>query len=359
MKRRLFLGKLFLLLLVLSFLLSACGPKEKPSRPAKTQKEERVTLAPDESVTLVWPSPPETPRIKFIKAFSSLEELGIERGLFQKLSDWLFGRDVEIFIRPYGITKVNERIYVTDPGGQVVHVFDLAKKKYEPFHGRRREPFISPIGITLDNKGNIYISDSVRRKVFVFNKRLRYLYDIGGDETFKRPAGVAVDPSSGFLYVVDNHAHQVLVFSKKNLLFTFGQRGVRPGEFNFPTNIAISPLGRIYITDSMNFRLQIFDRKGNLIKAFGNHGDGSGDFSWPKGVSVDSDEHIYIIETLFDAVQIFDMDGNYLLTFGRRGRGPGEFWLPTGLFIDDQDMLYVVDTYNQRIQVFQYLRGAG
>ena len=78
------------------------------------------------------------------------------------------------------------------------------------------------------------------------------------------------------------------------------------------------------MTDSLNFRVQVFSPDGALLQSFGRAGDGVGDFGAAKGVAVDSDGHIYVVDSLFDVVQIFDESGRFLLSFGatgaRRGR---------------------------------------
>ena len=115
-------------------------------------------------------------------------------------------------------------------------------------------------------------------------------------------------------------------------------------------------MGNLYVTDALNFRVQIFDPNGTPLSAFGSHGDASGDLARPKGIGVDRNGDIYLVDALFDAVQMFDREGRYLMAFGSQGREPGHFWLPSGLAIDG-DRVYVADSYNQRVQVFRFLGG--
>ena len=136
--------------------------------------------------------------------------------------------------------------------------------------------------------------------------------------------------------------------------------GVRPWfptftlewEFNHPVDITIDREGMVYVVDSMNFRVQIFDKSGRFNSSFGRHGDGTGDFGRPKGIAVDRDGNIYVADALFDTVQIFDRLGNFLLNFGSVGKTAGRFWLPSGLFVDDGNKIYVGDSYNSRVQVW-------
>ena len=308
-----------------------------------------------ESANLVWPPPPQTARIKYIGSIAAPSESGEQKSWF---SSFLFGKEkpIELMLRPYGVFTDANRVYVTDPGLALVHVFDPNGKKYFRIDKAKDENLVSPIGIAVDNNGDIYISDSVLKRIIMFDREGKYIKETGSSEMFIRPAGIAIDEDR--IYIVDTHAHKVFIFSKKDskFLLVFGGNGAGKGEFNYPTNIFIGKDGSLCITDSLNFRIQIFDRNGNFISSFGKNGDSLGDFSKPKGIAVDSEGHIYVADAHFDNVQIFDKDGRLLLTFGNSGRRSGEFTLPAGVFIDKNDRIYVADSYNKRIQLFQYLK---
>jgi sugar lactone lactonase YvrE len=318
-----------------------------------TQGQEGITTE-----NIFWPPPSQIPRIQYLKSISGTADMFVEKSWFKRAIDTIFGKEEAemIMLSPYGVFADSDRIYVTDPGTHLLHVFDTKEKRYFQIKSANEEELISPIGVLSDKDGNIYLSDSMLKRVEVFNKQGKYLRDIGSPGLFIRPAGIAIDEDR--IYVIDTHGHQVFVFTKKDgeLLFRFGKNGAGKGEFNYPTNIFIGKDKLLYITDSLNFRVQIFDRDGNFISSFGKLGDGSGDLSKPKGIAVDSEGHIYVADAHFDNVQIFDKNGRLLLVFGDTGRGRGEMILPAGVFIDEQDRIYVADSYNNRIQIFQYLK---
>ena len=306
----------------------------------------------------VWPPAPQPTRIQFIRSISGASDIGMKNSWFKKTLDAVFGKaEAEVaFLRPYGVFADSERLYVTDPGIRMLHVFDLKEKKSFTIQKAGNDEFLSPIGVAVDTNGDIYLSDSLLKRVFVFDRNGKYQRDVGSPELFARPAGMTIDRQR--LFVVDTYGHKISVFSKDDasFLFSFGRNGNGAGEFHYPTNIFIDHEGLLYVTDSMNFRVQIFDRQGNFITTFGKHGNGSGDFTKPKGIAVDSERNIYVADALFDTVQLFDKDGRLLLAFGKTGRGNGQMVLPAGLFVDEQDRIYVADSYNKRVQIFQYVR---
>jgi hypothetical protein len=135
-----------------------------------------------------------------------------------------------------------------------------------------------------------------------------------------------------------------------------GKRGSGPGEFNFPTAVTLSA-GRVYVVDSMNFRIQAFSPDGKFINTFGQLGNQSGTLNRPKGIAADTDGNLYIVDALFETVQIFDPAGRLLYYFGSTGTSPGQFRLPSGISIDERNRIYVADSQNRRVQVFIYRRG--
>jgi 6-bladed beta-propeller len=308
---------------------------------------------------LTWPAPPSRPRIRFVRSVSGPAELGIRPSFWERVGGVLAGRDPEAFVRPAGVASRDEVLYVADPGGPALWILDARAGRSRRVTDVGGQRLISPVAVTLAPGGQIFLADSALDRVF----RLEGTGNVSAlvtDPGLRRPVGLAYDATRDRLYVADSAEHRVFVFTATGqLVAQIGQRGTEPGEFNFPTHLAVTPDGSLLVTDALGYRVQRFAPAGQLLGHFGRQGDTAGDFASPKGVALDSEGHIYVVDALFDAIQIFDRSGQYLLGFGERGMGRGQFWLPGGLFIDAQDRIYVGDSYNKRIQVFQYLRGDG
>ncbi len=339
----------FMFFLLTAALVAACEPLV--SQPM---------AGPDAVVgPLVWPQPPNRPRIRFVKFVARPTDLGIQPSFWQRAWDLIAGAEEQWLIRPTGVAANEQSIYVADPGAQALWIFDLQAGRFRRIPATDNQFLVSPVAISLGLKNRIYVADSYLAKVFIYDTEGKPIGTIA-DPNLKRPAGIAYDASRDRLYVADSAAHRIWIFAGDGRpLGAIGRQGTGNGEFNRPTYIAVDRAGTLYVTDSLGFRLQMFNADGSFMGLFGRHGDTSGDFAMPKGVAVDSEGHIYVVDALFDAVQIFDRHGQYLLTFGERGIRPGQFWLPGGLFIDGHNRIYVADTYNQRIQIFEYLGGGG
>ncbi len=326
-------------------LLTACATLE----PAKPRVER------------FWPLPPDPPVIAYLSSFSEPKDMGTKWRWLRRTMGFLFGEGgTPHMLRPYAVaTDGKGRVYVTDTGVQAVHIYNFPAKSYRQIFWivRGRSRLMSPVGVAVDEKGMIYISDSQLNRIFVYEpKKLRWVGTIGEPDQFERLTGIAYHPKAHRLYAVDTAAHQVTVFDPSGkALTTFGRRGEKDGELNFPTHITVDSEGLLYITDSMNFRVQIFDSDGRFLGKLGQLGNALGSFSKPKGVAVDSEGHIYVVDGIYDTIQIFNRQGDLLLNFGQTGEKEGDFYLPAGIAIDGKNQIYVADTYNQRIQVFRFL----
>jgi sugar lactone lactonase YvrE len=310
-------------------------------------------MAEKKKIEMVWPLPPEEPRIKYVDYIASSLDI-VKRG---GIASAIFGEEkVDTFSKPYGVAVDKEgKIYVTDIGR--VWVIDLKNKDYnfigdEPGVGR----LSNPIGVTTASDGRVFVTDVAIDRVYVYLNR-KPVAAIGGTGEFEAASGIAVDEKNGLIYVVDTRKHIVNVYSLHDYkkLRTIGKRGHEKGEFNFPTNIAIDSEGKIYVVDTGNFRVQVFDKEGNFVRTYGQIGDVIGTFTRPKGIAIDSEDNIYVVDSAFQNIQIWDKDWRFLMPFGGEGTDPGYFSLPAGIAIDHEDKIYVVDQLNRRIQIFQYL----
>lgn len=309
--------------------------------------------------TIVWPPPPEKPRIRFLKAISKTEDLiKTEKGGWLKRA-WIFlaGEGSEtVLVAPYGVAAdKNGNAFVADRDTGEIFSFNLRSGKSSSFFFDTEDPEDYPIGIGIAK--NIYITYPNSGLVRVFNGKGALTAGFGKNADLKRPTGIAINEGNGRVYVVDTLGHDIKVFDLEGKhLFTFGKRGEKDGEFNFPTHIFVANDDTVYVTDELNFRVQVFTPDGNFIFKFGKIGTVPGTIQSPKGVAIDSDGNIYLADAMADSIQVFNREGKLLLFFGGNGSEDGQFEGPAGMFIDKDDRIYITDLYNKRVQVFQYLK---
>ncbi|MFA7500806.1 MAG: 6-bladed beta-propeller, partial [Sulfurimonas sp.] len=212
------------------------------------------TFYAQERVKLVWPPPPDEAKIEFVSSIHNSDDLGIKKGFFSKAFDFLFGKEERSLRAPFGVHAHEERVYTTDIATKSLYIFDKKKNNMITISGSKKEQFLYPIDITTDESGNIYVSDSVRAKIYVFEKDGDYKYSIE-PKMLQRPVGIAISPDKK-LYIVDALSSQIHVTSLKgDYLGSIGKNGTGDGEFNRPTFMDIGHDGKLYVSDSMNHRV--------------------------------------------------------------------------------------------------------
>ncbi|MEJ2733086.1 MAG: TIGR03663 family protein [Anaerolineae bacterium] len=196
---------------------------------------------------------------------------------------------------------------------------------------------------------------------------------------FNHPRDLAVGPK-GDVYVVDSDNHRIQVFDDQGTFLrawgsrcdlSTGQGCVDPdgdgplapgdGQFLEPWGVAVSGEGRVYVADTWNHRLQVFDVDGAFQAKWGSYGQTASDayhLYGPRDVAVDTSSEISVTDTGNKRVVVYDHDGRLLRQWGGAGSGPGQFEEPVGLAaapangLNADGLLYVADTWNQRIQAF-------
>jgi DNA-binding beta-propeller fold protein YncE len=104
-----------------------------------------------------------------------------------------------------------------------------------------------------------------------------------GRGILQRPTGISRDPVAREIFVADSGAHDIKVFDEQGtLLRTLGRRGVADGEFNGPTHLNFSD-GRLYVTDTLNARIQVLSPAGEPLGTIGRRGLFVGNLVRPKG----------------------------------------------------------------------------
>lgn len=319
----------------------------------------------DVSNKLVWPMPPDIPRYAFIGDIHG-ESNGTESVRSGSLLSRFFaalvglGQETEPLIdllRPQQIvTDDSGRIYVADTGRQSVFVFDELKGEFSLWNESSLNiPFLSPIGLAIVNN-YVLVTDSEQAQIFRFNLAGEVIGSIGKG-VLKRPTGIAYDKENEHIFVADTKDDNIKVFDLDGqLIDVIGHTGVREGEFNRPTFIAFRN-SRLYIADSLNARVQVMDESGENIQSFGQRGLYVGNLSRPKGIATDSDGNIYVVESYYDHVLIYNAQGELLMSLGGSGNQPGQFSQPTGIWIDAKDRVFISDMLNGRVSVYQYLGG--
>jgi len=354
--------------------VTAANKKAKNAN-AEPSAPKRIVI---DTSNLVWPQPPEIARIRYLGMYTGekFDPAILEKPKHQKKNwkDVLAGaqsqseKNIKIplqFIRVYGVAADSKgNIYAADQAVGAVFIIDPATKDAQLIRNGTEARFGLINGLAMDDNDRLFVSDSKLHHVLVFNSKHQQEAIVGGG-VLADPGGLAIDRENRFLYVVDTSKDQVVVFDADSykLLRTIGVAGKKhtltdPGTFSLPTNVAVDGDGDLYVTDTLNNRVEIFDAEGNFISEFGKAGDGPGRFARPKGIAVDGDGHIWVVDEVQSRVQVFDREGRLLIYFGEQGPYPGQFQAAYGIAIDQKNRVIVSEQFPGRVQAFQYVTDA-
>ena len=362
--------------MLLALVLTAASP----AYAGKKKKEEAPKPKPNilemlDYSKIVWPNPPAITRIKYLDYFSA-EKFVPKTQQKQKVAwmDRLSGvvagdakTDKPRFqlVTPYGVGVDSKgRVYVADSKVLAVFIFDTQTKDVELIKNGVHARFGWITGLVIDDADRLYVADSKMRRVLVFDPQHKVEGSIS--EGMASPGGLAIDKENRFLYVADAELDQVLVYDADppyKLLRKMGTGGkehtlTMPGDFARPSNVAVDRDGNLYVSDTLNFRVEVFDAEGNFIRTFGKAGDSPGYFTRPKGIAIDGDGHVWVADAVQNRVQVFTPEGELLIWMGGNGTLPGQFSALAGLTIDKKNRVITSEQYPGRVQMFQYVNDA-
>jgi aldose sugar dehydrogenase len=175
----------------------------------------------------------------------------------------------------------------------------------------------------------------------------------GRDGRMRYPEGIAIDSSSGFVYVADTGNNRIQVFSSNGTFITqWGEYGDHTGTMRYPAGIALDQEGNVYVADTGNNRIQVFSSNGTFITQWGEYGDRDGRMRYPAGIALDQEGNVYVADTGNSRIQVFSSTGTFITQWGEPG-DEGQLKSPEGIAIDSSSgFVYVADTGNNFISAF-------
>lgn len=362
--------------IVLGFALASQPglPADQKKKKANSSAEQNQPKVIDYS-NIVWPNPPAIPRIRYQAWYASDWVQRNIKGNVSKKSGWmdrLAGTQTEqeiyklpfSLLEPYGSAVDSKgNLYVADQKVGAIFIFNTDNRAVELIKNSVHAHFVRIIGLAMDDNDRLFVSDPGLRHVLVFNKDHKTEDVI--TEGMASPGGLAIDTQNRLLYVTDTELDQVLVYDADSLklvrkLGTAGHKHelTEPGDFSKPAGAAVDREGNLYVADTWNNRIEIFDADGKFISMFGKEGDGPGYFGRPKGVAVDSDGHVWVADGIQDRVQVFNRDGQLLISLGGHGLLPGQFQGLVGISIDKNNRVFTTEIFPGRAQQFLYVTDA-
>lgn len=273
-------------------------------------------------------------------------------------------------VEPVGVAMYAGRFYVADSSSGRVLVFDrFGQYLYDFLVGNKNAQGEiekgTPVGIAV-SVGRIYVADVVSKKIFIYNAMGNLLSSLdpkwSGKSAIVRPSAVSIWSQQYFggvkIYLTDVGAHRFDVMDMSGQIeMVVGSKGKGDAEFLFPNGIAADANQKIFVSDSNNGKIQVFNSLGKfqfyfpLKKALPPFPKQN--LILPRGIAIDDHGSVHVADAFLQKVFVFNGDGKFIGKYGDMGSEPDKFNLPNGVAIEG-DRVAVADKANHRISVWRY-----
>jgi len=246
----------------------------------------------------------------------------------------------------------DENLYVVESSSNALYIYSR-----EGRYTKRLTGLSKPLSVAVDERGRVFVGNAGRGNVEVYGGDLKLLFKLGaGDGEFLLPGAIAID-STGSIFVADGKDNKIKVYTAEG---AYRSSLGEDGTLHFPTSIAINKIsGELIITDLPvvqtkegpieGARIQIFDAEGGLRRSFGDSGQGEGKLTKPMGVAADTSGKIYVTDSYQNVVQIFDSNGKSL---GSLFDPQNPYRTPLGIAISDRDIAFIASLNAGKVEVY-------
>ncbi|MBW7882219.1 MAG: SMP-30/gluconolactonase/LRE family protein [Caldilineaceae bacterium] len=198
-------------------------------------------------------------------------------------------------------------------------------------------PLVSPRAVAIGPAGERVIADSGNHRIVILDRDGNYLRSFGSFCNVNDPQNTPCTDPDG----------------------AAGPAVVGDGQFYEPWGVVVDPQGSLYVADTWNGRIQVFDLEGNLLRKWGifattnaELGDPNALFG-PRGLAIDLDGNLLVADTGNKRILKFTPGGELIEQIGGGGVIAGRFEEPTDVTVDPTDGSYLVaDSWNGRVQRF-------
>ena len=225
--------------------------------------------------------------------------------------------------------------------------------------------------MTTAADGSVLIGDYWNYRVGHYAEDGTYLGDFYNNHGFgpnqtQSPYGLATDPNDGSVYIADTDRYQVVkVDASGHAVLSWGQQGSGPNNFLYPSRIAVASDGTVFVADTWDNNI-VMDHVDDATKTvtelgqFGSFGTGPGQFKQPHGLAFYygapgvADDELFVVDTNNKRIEVFDVNGNFLYQFGSAKTVGGKFQGDLrGIAIDQTNgWVYIVDAAGNKIHKY-------
>ncbi|WP_354698160.1 Virginiamycin B lyase [Paraconexibacter sp. AEG42_29] len=263
---------------------------------------------------------------------------------------------------PMGVAVRKTRVFVADDENHRIAVFDTGGRSLGFIgegEGSTGGQLKNPYDVALDAQGRVFVADDLNHRIVRYGPLPDYSYKARwgaygtapGRQAF--PRGIATD-AAGLIYVTNTGNDRIDVYDNSGrLLRSMGRSGRASGQWDTPTGVAVDPSGVRAVADSVNGRVQFLGPDGAIVSIIGSPNPGPTILGDPVATAFDGNGNAYVLDQRGGKIVVFSrQNGRPFRTIGSEGTGKGKLLNPSAIAISPGGTIYVADTGNQRISRF-------
>lgn len=280
------------------------------------------------------------------RLLQSLDERGATAGAFQSPLSLAIDRRGQVLIAE----AEDGRVQRFDAGGMFREQWSLVPPCAAPYGS-------TPVAMAIMPTGRILIVDAPGDRVLQFEmpppswNPLWWTWGQFGVDpgALYRPRGIAVDADHQ-VYVCDDRPRVSVFTAHGEFLRQFGSPGDGEGQLRFPVAIAIFG-DRVYVTDSINARVNVYDRAGTSLGSWTLSPGPPDDPPSPRGIATDRQGNVYVCAARA-RIDVFSPEGALLRSWGQAGTGPGQLFEAFDVGVASDDTVFVADPFRRVVLRF-------
>lgn len=274
----------------------------------------------------------------------------------------IYGKGKYRLVEPMDVAVgPDKKIYVADAGNSRIVVFNQKGVAIKVFGNNGGNRLYYPTRLTIDAEGRVYVVDPSSGKVFIFSSSGRFLRYMPRNG-WEIPGAIAL-ARNGEIYLTDLKKQKLMELNsdasiknelgREQLPADFVDMPLQDGRFLFPGGLAIGKKNRVWIADSNNARIQIYDAKLGFTSITQATSRTGSKFYLPRDIAIDNDGKVYVADAMAHKIFVFNQNTEPDLSFGEAGFMEGKLFMPNGVGIGpDDDRVYIAEKGAHRISVW-------
>jgi uncharacterized protein (TIGR03663 family) len=221
----------------------------------------------------------------------------------------------------------------------------------------------TPLDIDISADGRVFVAEEFANRISVFDPEGMYLYSLDNttlEQALERPNALDIAPN-GTLNIADTWHYQIKQFTDQGVFINGWGQPITMG-FDVPLepldglwgprDVVSDSFGNIYVSDTGNKRVRVYDPNGSWLRDIGTGGSGDGQLDEPAGLAVSPDGRLYVADTWNRRISVFDLTGVPLFNFRVRGWYEDLGKRPYLAIDAARNLIYVTDPNAGRILVY-------